>query len=195
VRRKRYDARARLYGVQEAASYLGLTRRNVTRLLMRGEMVPPLARLASGPVWSESQLDEMRFFWRNGRPTRLDELQVEQLTLARRLGRLERRFDALVRAVARGETRAPVAVWEGDAARTRRRKGRSALATRTEARRALTEAKLLRLVTDLGDEDVVLRGVAQELGEIADLRKALETVRNTRRKRAAMAEAVGSHRA
>jgi hypothetical protein len=160
---------------------------------MRGEMIPPLARLASGPVWSESQLDEMLFLWRNDMPTRLDKLQVKQLTLARRLGRLERRFDALVQALARGETRAPVAVWEGDAARTRRRKGRSALATRTEARRALTETKLLRLIADFGDEDVVLRGVAQELGEAADLRQKLEAVKNTRRQRAPMAEAVESH--
>jgi hypothetical protein len=182
-----------VYGVQEAASYLGLTRRNVTRLLMRGEMIPPLARLASGPVWSESQLDEMLFYWRNDGPTRLDKLRVRQLTLARRLGRLERRFDALVRALARAETRAPIAVWEGPLALRRHRQGRSGLATRAEARRVLAEAKLLRLITDLGDEDVVLREVAQELAEAADLRKALEAVKNTCRQRALMAETLGAH--
>jgi ParB-like chromosome segregation protein Spo0J len=190
VRRKRYSGKARVYGVEEAARYLGTSRRTVTRLLMRGEIVPPLARLACGPIWSESQLDEMLLYWR---PARWDELQVRQLTLARRLGRLERRFDALVRALARGETRAPVAVWEGPLAVRRHRQGRSGLATRAEARRALAEAKLLRLVADLGDEDVVLRGVAQELGETADLRQKLKAVKDARRKRALMAEAVESH--
>jgi hypothetical protein len=65
--------------------------------------------------------------------------------------------------------------------------------TRAEARRALTEAKLLRLVADLGDEDVVLRGVAQELADAADLRQKLEAVRNAWRERATVAEAVESH--
>jgi hypothetical protein len=193
VRRKRYDGKAHVYGVEEAARYLGVTRRSVTRLLMRGEIIPPLARLACGPVWSESQLDEMLFYWRNDRPARWDKLQVRQLALARRLGRLERHFDALVRALARGETRAPVAVWEGPLAVRRHKQGRSGLATRAEARRALAEAKLLRLLADLADEDIVLRGIAQELGEAADLRQDLKAVKDARRKRALTAEAVESH--
>jgi hypothetical protein len=48
-------------------------------------------------------------------------------------------------------------------------------------------------VADLSDEDVVLSGVAQELGEIANLRRRLQTVKDTRRERALMAEAVGLH--
>jgi hypothetical protein len=156
-------------------------------------MIPPLGRLASGPVWSESQLDELLFYWRNGGPTRLDKLRVEQLTLARRLGRLERRFDALVQALARGETRAPVAVWEGPLAVRRHRQGRSALATRAEARRALTEVRLLRLLVDLADKDVVLRRIADELNEAANLRKQLHSVRDARRKRALMAEGLEPH--
>jgi hypothetical protein len=176
ARRRRYDGTPRLYGTQEAAERLGVSRPYLSYMLAHKQVVKPVAQLACGPIWSESQLDEQLFLWRTGGPTRLDRLRVRQMTLARRLRVLEERWEALVRACADGETRKPVARWEGDAARTRRRKGRSALATRTEARRALTEAKLLRLVADLGDEDVVLSGVAQELGEIANLRKRLQTV-------------------
>jgi hypothetical protein len=193
TRARRYDGRPRLYGTREAASFLGVTKFNLSRLLAEGKVVRPIARLACGPIWSESQLEEQRFLWRNGGPTRFDKLRVRQMTLARRLRVLDEHWNALVRALAESETRKPKAVWEGDAARTRRRQGRSALATLTEARRALAEAKLLRLVTDLADEDVVLRGVAQELGEAGDLRKRLEAVRNTRRQRALVAEGLGSH--
>jgi hypothetical protein len=193
TRRRRYDGHAHLYGTREAASYLGITKFNLSRLLADGKVVRPVARLACGPIWSQSQLEEQLFFWRDSGPTRLDRLRIRQMTLARRLHVLDERWDALVHACAEGETRKPVARWEGDAARTRRRKGRSGLATRSEARRALTEAKLLRLVTDLADEDVVFGGVAQELGEAADLRQKLEAVKDARRKRALTAEAVESH--
>jgi hypothetical protein len=193
TRQRRYDGRPRLYGTREAASYLGVTKFTLSHLLADKKIIPPVARLACGPIWSQSQLDEQCWMWRDGGPAQFDRLRVRQMTLARGLHVLEERWEALVRACAEGETRKPVARWEGDAARRRRRKGRSALATRTEARRALTEAKLLRLVTDLADEDVVLRGVAQELGEAGDLRKRLEAVRNTRRQRALVAEALGAH--
>jgi hypothetical protein len=193
TRRRRYDGHAHLYGTREAASYLGITKFNLSRLLADGKVVRPVARLACGPIWSQSQLEEQLFFWRDGGPTRLDRLRIRQMTLARRLRVLEQRWNALVRACAEGETRKPAVVWEDAAARKRRRQGRSALATRTEARRALTEAKLLRLVTDLADEDVVFGGVAQELGEAANLRKRLEAVKDARRERALMAEGFGSH--
>jgi hypothetical protein len=183
-----------LYGTQEAAERLGVARPYLSYMLAHKQVVKPVARLACGPIWSESQLEEQLWLWRNGGgPTRLDKLRVRQMTLARRLHVLEQRWNALVCALAEGKTRKPVARWEGDAARTRRRKGRSALATRTEARRALTEAKLLRLVTDLADEDVVFRGVAQELADAADIRQELQAVRNARRERALMAERLGSH--
>jgi hypothetical protein len=177
TRARRYDGRPRLYGTREAASYLGITKFNLSHLLADGKVIPPVARLACGPISSESQLNEQLWLWRDGGPTRLDKLRVRQMTLARRLRVFEERWDALVRTCAEGETRKPVARWEGDAARRRRRGGRSALATRTEARRALAEAKLLRLVTDFGDKDVVLRRVAQELGEAADLQQKLEAVK------------------
>jgi hypothetical protein len=182
-----------LYGTQEAAKRLGVARPYLSYMLAHKQVVKPVAQLACGPIWSESQLDEQLWMWRNGGPTRLDRLRVRQMTLARRLRVLEERFDALVRACAESETKKPVARWEGDAARTRRRKGRSALATRAEARRALAEAKLLRVLTDLGDEDIVLHGVIQELAEAANLRKRLEAIKHTRRKRALMTEALGAH--
>jgi hypothetical protein len=58
---------------------------------------------------------------------------------------------------------------------------------------APTHAELLRLVADLAGEDVVLAGIAHELGEAADLRQKLEAVKHARRERALVAEAVESH--
>jgi hypothetical protein len=178
--RRRYNGQLNLYGTTEAAEYLGITRRNLTRLLHERKVVKPVVRLACGPVWSESQLDEQRLLWQNGGPTRFDELRVRQMTLARRLGVLDRRWDALVHACAEGDQRNVVAVWEGRAARTRHKQGRSALATRTEARHALAEAKLLRLVADLADQDEVFRGILDELDEAANLRKELAKVKKAR---------------
>jgi hypothetical protein len=178
--RRRYNGQLNLYGTTEAAEYLGITRRNLTRLLAEKKVVRPVTRLACGPIWSESQLAEQRLLWQNGGPTRLDELRVRQMTLARRLGVLDRRWDALVHAAAEGDQRHIVAVWEGPAARTRHKQGRSALATRTEARHALAEAKLLHLVADLADQDEVFRGILDELDEAANLRKELAKVKKAR---------------
>jgi hypothetical protein len=183
-KRKRYQGHVHLYGTREAADYLDISRRNLSRLLADRKVVKPVARLACGPVWSQSQLEEQRFLWRNGGPTKLDELQIRQMTLARRLGVLEQRWDALVRALAEDEKRKPVARWEGDAARKRRNQGRSALATLTEARHALAEGRLLRLVADLADQDPVFAGIAQELDEAANLRTQLAKVKQARKEQA-----------
>jgi hypothetical protein len=193
TRQRRFDGRPRLYGTQEAAAYLGVARPYLSCMLAHKQVVNPVARLACGPIWSQSQLDEQLWLWRENGPVRRDALQIKQMTLSRRLHVLEQRWDTLVRTLAEGETSKPVAVWKDAAALRRRRKGRSALATRTEARRALAEAKLLRILADLGDQDVVLRGVVQELADAADLRKRLQAVKNARRQRALVAEALGSH--
>jgi hypothetical protein len=66
TRRRRYDGHAHLYGTREAASLLGLTKFNLSRLLVEGKVVRPVARLACGPIWSQSQLDEQRWLWQNG---------------------------------------------------------------------------------------------------------------------------------
>jgi hypothetical protein len=191
--RKRYDGHARLYGTQEAAKYLGITRRNLTYMLANDKVIEPLARLACGPIWSESQLDEQLFAWRNDMPIRYDNARIRQMTIARRLGVLEDRWQALVRAAAKDDTREIIAVWEGRQARRMHKQGRSAHATFPEARRALAEAKLLRLIADLGDEDPVFAGIAAELEEAADLRKTFKSIKKARAKRAAVAETVNAH--
>jgi hypothetical protein len=91
IRRKRYDPLVpRLYGTKEAATYLGISGRNLTRRLAHGQVIPPVAELAATPVWSESQLDKQLFFWRHSPPGRWDQDRLEQFTLSRRLKRLER---------------------------------------------------------------------------------------------------------
>jgi hypothetical protein len=192
VKRKRYDPFVpRLYGVQEAAEYLGISRRNLTAKLARGQIVPPVAELAATPVWSESQLDEQLFFWRDNPMGRWPEDKVRQFTLSRRLRRMEARWERLVRAsVDYTDKRRIRAIWEGEEAISRRKGGGSAIATEGEALRALTEAKLLRLVADLRDEDPVFAGIAAELDEAADLRKEIESLQEARRERAIVGEGV-----
>jgi hypothetical protein len=195
IRSKRYDGTPRLYGSQEAAQYLGVSRRNLSAKVARRQMIEPVARLTSGPVWSESQLDEMAFHWRSNPPGQWSDDLVHRYTLARRLGRLERRWEQLVEATTdRTDYRRIRAVWQGEPRAKRLNRGRkSALATAAEARRALAEAKLLRLVTHLRDEDPVFAGIAAQLDEAANLREQLETLKNTRRKLAAATEALDTH--
>jgi hypothetical protein len=193
--RKRYDGRPHLYGTQEAARYLGVSRRNLTYLLANRKIVEPVARLACGPIWSRSQLDEQLWIWRDDKPGQFDNLRIKQMTLAKRLARLDERWQALVKAIADDDRHAVVAVYEDKQARKRHKQGRSALATLTESRRALAETKLLRLVADLGDQDPVFAGIAEELAEAADLRKALKSVKKARRKRALASEAIEAHEA
>jgi hypothetical protein len=65
IRRKRYDPLLpRLYGTYEAAEYLGLTRRHLSIRRLRGQVVPPVAELRCGPIWSESQLQQQAFTWK-----------------------------------------------------------------------------------------------------------------------------------
>jgi hypothetical protein len=191
TQRKRYDGRPRLYGTKEAARYLGISRRNLTYLFANRKVIEPVARLACGPIWSQSQLEEQLFIWQDDKPGQWPNLQTKQMTLAKRLARLDERWQALVKAIAEDDRRAVVAVYEDKQARKRHKQGRSALATLTESRRALAEAKLLRLVADLSDEDPVFAGIAEELTEAADLRKALKSIKKARRKRAA--EALETH--
>jgi hypothetical protein len=195
TRRVRYDPyQIRLYGVQEAADYLGLSRRNVTWLLAEGKIAEPVARLACGPIWSESQLDEMLFSWRDNPRRLMDPEQAKQMTLTKRLRALERRWALLVAAAAeRDSRRRIVAVWRGEQAVRRHKQGRSARATVVESRKALAEAKLLRLVANLRDEDPVFRGIAAELDEMANLRKQLDAIKQARAERTVEAEAIEAH--
>jgi hypothetical protein len=195
TRRVRYDSKPKLYGTQEAARYLGVSRRNLTYLLANDKIVEPVARLACGPIWSRSQLDEQLWMWQDDRPAQWDTARIKQMTLAKRLAKLEERWDALVRAMAEDErTHHVKAVWEDERARRKRRyQGRSALATKHEGWRALAEAKLLRLVADLGDVDPVFGQIAAELEEAADLRKALHAVKKRRAKRTLVSEAIEAH--
>jgi hypothetical protein len=195
TRRVRYDNKPKLYGTQEAARYLGISRLNLSYLLANKKVVEPVARLACGPIWSRSQLDEQLWLWRDDKPGQWDSAKIRQMTLAKRLAKLEERWGALVRAMAEDErTHHVKAVWEDAHARRKRRyEGRSALATKHEAWRALAEAKLLRLVADLGDIDPVFGAIAAELEEAADLRKALHTIKKRRRKRAIMTKGTETH--
>jgi hypothetical protein len=158
----------------------------VTKLLAEKKIPEPVARLRCGPIWSESQLEEVRYAWKENPRQKMDPQQVKQMTLQRRLGELDRRWKLLVKAMAEGQSpRADViAIWEGKAAVRRHKQGRSALATRHETRSALAEAKLLRMVADLRDEHPVFRGIATELDEAANLRQKLKTLKKARAKRA-----------
>lgn len=178
LRRKQYDPfEIRLYGATEAAEYLGLNPHNVSELLRKGRIVEPVARLACGPVWTESQLDEQAFAWRDNPREKLSPRKVEWLTCRRRLTKLERRWQALVKVMGGDSRRTDVHVYWTGAARKRRHRGKlRAIATPAEARRALAEAKLLRLVSDLRDQDPVFRGIADELDEMADLRERLDAL-------------------
>ena len=66
----RYDpAIPRLYGLSEAAAYLGITplklREHVRNHTKETPIVAPIAKLKCGMIWSESQLDETLYIWRN----------------------------------------------------------------------------------------------------------------------------------
>jgi len=62
--RKRYDPNEIiLYGLAEAAEYLGISKQNLAGLRKAGRMISPVAELQCGPIWSQSQLDEQRYLW------------------------------------------------------------------------------------------------------------------------------------
>jgi len=180
VRKKTYPATARLYGVHEAAEYLNLSRKNLTAILARGNMVEPLARLKCGPIWSESQLDEQRFAWRDNPRTKLDPRTAEIRAINRRLAAIDRRWQALIEIAVDTSRRSDIhAVWRGENRVERVRRNKRAVASPTEARRAVAEAKLLRMVSNLRDKDEVFRGIADELDEAVDLRKRLNAITDT----------------
>jgi hypothetical protein len=194
VRRRRYDGAPRLYGTQEAARYLGISRRNLTYLLANGKVVEPLTRLAATPVWSESQLDEQLFIWRDNPPKQMDPEQVRQMTLTRQLTALDERWEKLVEAaIDRADGRTIRAVWEGRAGLNRRKGGRSSVAGKAESRRALAEAKLLRLVAQLRDQDPVFRAIGAELDEAANLREEIQALKDARAEAAFASEAIDAH--
>jgi hypothetical protein len=192
MRHRRYDPNVpRLYGMQEAAEYLGITRPNLGMLVNRGRMIEPVAELAATPVWSESQLDEQAFLWRDNPHGQLDPLESKRRTLTRRLRGMERRWDALVESIIdRADRRTIIAFWD-DPEKHRRLSGRhSNIASPSEARRALAEAKVLRLVAELRDKDPVFEAIGKQLDEAAGLRKEIESVQQALRERAG--EAVSS---
>lgn len=47
-----------LAGVAEAAEILGWDRRKVSTYIRRGKLPDPIQRLASGPIWTRSQIEE-----------------------------------------------------------------------------------------------------------------------------------------
>jgi hypothetical protein len=164
--------------VHEAAEYLGITRKNMTALVRRGRVVEPVVRLKCGPIWSESQLDEQVFHWRDNPRVKRTPEQTEQRMIARRLRILERRWQVLVETAEQGRRSDIRAVWTGKIRTSRLKQGLRASASPAEARHVLAEAKLLRLVADLRDKDEVFRGIADELDEAADLRERLDALRN-----------------
>lgn len=179
--RRYYDPfEIRLYGVHEAAEYLGISKKNLEKLERRGLMVAPVVRLRCGRIWSESQLDEQLFAWRDNPPVMLSPAEVEELTLKRRLTTLDRRWAGLVEIVYRTvSVRTTVrAIWRGEQRALRGGLGRRAVLSPRDARRALAEAKLLRMVSDLADQDNVFRGIADELDEAVDLRQRLDALRD-----------------
>ena len=64
-----YDGKPRLYGLGEAAAYLGVSRRRLYQLYHRPSkrtpIVEPYTKIGGRPVWSESQLDQMLYQWRD----------------------------------------------------------------------------------------------------------------------------------
>lgn len=49
-----------LAGLSEAADILGWSKQQVSVYLKRGQFPDPMQRLASGPIWTEQQINDFR---------------------------------------------------------------------------------------------------------------------------------------
>lgn len=52
-----------LLGLSEVAARLGISRQRAHKLAMHTEFPPPVARLASGPIWSADDVDRFESTW------------------------------------------------------------------------------------------------------------------------------------